>query len=238
MKNRNCMAILAAAFVIPFNTVQADELTMLTDFGLPKSSSPSQFLDVNGTLFFVAGVDRYGPLRGGELWRSDGTTAGTFRIKNGRPWYLINVNGTLFFVIDDEMHGDELWKSDGTEAGTVLVKDINPGPRGSEPSNLVDVNGTLFFTTDSTGGLWKSDGTDTGTVPVNKGASAYELVNVNGTLFFFSDGAQGPELWKSDGTEAGTVLVSSVPSAPGGLVNVSGTLCFAAADRVNGREPW
>src|SRR5437667_6171378 len=131
MKNRNCMAILAAAFVIPFNTVQADQLTMLTDFGLPKSSSPSQFLDVNGTLFFVADVDRYGPLPGGELWRSDGTTAGTFRIKNGQSWYLINVNGTLFFVMDDETHGDELWKSDGTEPGTVLVNDLNPGPRGS-----------------------------------------------------------------------------------------------------------
>ena len=61
MENRNCMAILAAAFVIPFNTVQADQLTMLTDFGLPKSSSPSQFIDVNGTLFFVADVE-YGPL--------------------------------------------------------------------------------------------------------------------------------------------------------------------------------
>src|SRR5207249_10641696 len=124
-------------------------------------------------------------------------------------------------------HGDELWKSDGTEAGTVLVKDINPGPRGSEPSNLVDVNGTLFFTTDSTGGLWKSDGTDTGTVPVNKGASAYELVNVNGTLFFFSDGAQGPELWKSDGTEAGTVLVKAVTRASGGSVNLTRTRTLA-----------
>ena len=55
------MAILAAAFVIPFNTVQADQLTMLTDFELPKSSSPSQFLDLKGTLFFVADVE-YGPL--------------------------------------------------------------------------------------------------------------------------------------------------------------------------------
>ena len=63
MKNRNCMAIMAAAFVIRFNTVQADPLTMLTDFGLPKSASPSQFVDVNGTLFFVAGVE-YGSLLG------------------------------------------------------------------------------------------------------------------------------------------------------------------------------
>src|SRR5205085_1099363 len=111
-------------------------------------------------------------------------------------------------------------------------KDINPGPRGSEPSNLVDVNGTLFFATGWPGGLWKSDGTDAGTVPVNKGASAYELVNVNRTLFFFSDGAQGPELWKSDGTTAGTVLVGGVVFPWSDAyntprpVNLNGTLYF------------
>src|SRR5437016_4557014 len=226
---------LTVAFLLSIQAAQSDELTMLTDFGLPKSSSPSQFVDVNGTLFFVAGVDRYGPVRGGELWRSDGTTAGTFRIKNGRSWYLINVNGALFFVMDDETHGDELWKSDGTEPGTVLVKDINPGPRGSEPSSLVDVNGTLFFTTGWPGGLWKSDGTDAGTVPVNKGASAYELVNVNGTLYFFSDGAQGRTLWKSDGTTAGTVLVGGVvfpwsdTDNPPRPVNLNGTLYFGGS---------
>jgi len=86
-------------------------------------------VDVGGILYFAANDGSHGS----ELWRSDGTAAGTYivkDIKNGSagssPAYLTNVNGMLFFVADDGIHDAELWKSDGTEAGTVLVKDINP----------------------------------------------------------------------------------------------------------------
>jgi ELWxxDGT repeat protein len=120
---------------------------------VPKSASPLQFVNVNGMLFFVAGVE-WSPLRGGELWRSDGTTAGTFRVRKGLPSNLVNVNGTLLFTSYDEAQGDELWRSDGTEVGTVLVKRHQSRPKGR-----VDVNGTLFFAIDGgAGGLWKSDG--------------------------------------------------------------------------------
>ena len=90
--------------------------------------------NVNGTLFFTAddGVN------GCELWKSDGTAAGTVLVKDIRPGScsscprnLTNVNGTLFFAADDGSDGRELWKSDGTAAGTVLVKDICPGSGGS-----------------------------------------------------------------------------------------------------------
>ena len=79
---------------------------------------------------------------GHELWKSDGTAAGTVTGQGHLPGLLralrrssqqfdpsdlTNVNGTLFFTANDGTHGDELWKSDGTAAGTVLVKDINPG---------------------------------------------------------------------------------------------------------------
>ncbi len=136
-------------------------------------SQPAYLTDVGGTLFFTAndGTNGY------ELWKSDGTQAGTVLVKDiwpgslpSSPWSsrsdLTNVNGTLFFVAADGVHGSELWKSDGTEAGTVLVKDIWPGSDPSScysgPSSLTNVNGTLFFiANDGTHGyeLWKSDGT-------------------------------------------------------------------------------
>src|SRR5436309_2586933 len=99
--------------------------------------------EVNGILFFAA----FRPDTGWELWKSDGTDAGTVLVKDivpgagyslfGTSW--LSVNGTLFFSACHPDTGCELWKSDGTEQGTVLVKDINPGPAGAFVSNLTNV---------------------------------------------------------------------------------------------------
>src|SRR5262245_5797505 len=64
-----------------------------------------------------------------ELWKTDGTAAGTVLVKdilpgpgNSYPRFLSNVNGTLYFLADDGVSGRELWRSDGTAAGTNVVK--------------------------------------------------------------------------------------------------------------------
>ena len=64
---------------------------------------PRQLTNVNGTLFFTANVGA----SGSELWRSDGTEAGTVLVKDiypgsasSSPYQLTNVNGTLFFTAD------------------------------------------------------------------------------------------------------------------------------------------
>jgi ELWxxDGT repeat protein len=115
------------------------------------SSNPSSLTNVNGALFFTADDGTHGQ----ELWKSDGTAAGTVRVKDIRPGSngsypnaLMNVNGTLLFSADDGTHGIELWKSDGTAASTVLVGDIQPGNASSSPTSLINVIGTLFFTAD------------------------------------------------------------------------------------------
>jgi ELWxxDGT repeat protein len=235
--------------------------------GQLRNGLPQFLTDLNGTLVFGADDG----INGRELWKSDGTAAGTVLVKDINPGAgsavpfetspfecgpttcLNNVNGTLFFGANDGTNGIELWKSDGTAAGTVLVKDINPGTPGSSPQFLTNVNGTLFFRADDgTNGieLWKSDGTAAGTVlvedinPGTPGSSPQFLTNVNGTLFFgANDGTNGIELWKSDGTAAGTVLVKDInPGTPGSglrfLTNVNGTLFFRADDGSHGRELW
>src|SRR5689334_21019365 len=66
-------------------------------------SGPGAFAAIAGTLFFVADDGTHGF----ELWRSDGTTAGTAMVKDinpggdSTPSELVNVNGTLFFRADD-----------------------------------------------------------------------------------------------------------------------------------------
>src|SRR4051812_30337093 len=64
-------------------------------------------VEVAGSIVELQGVAYFPGIEGTtgtELWRSDGTKAGTFLVKDIRPGvdgssplYLINVNGTLFF---------------------------------------------------------------------------------------------------------------------------------------------
>ena len=129
-------------------------------------------LPAGSTIFFTANDGTSGV----ELWKTDGTNAGTVRVKDinpgaasSTPNQLMDFNGTLFFVAEDAAGGVELWKSDGSDAGTVRVRDIYPGTLPSNPTQFVVFNSLLFFAaTDAATGteLWKSDGTTAGTVQV------------------------------------------------------------------------
>jgi ELWxxDGT repeat protein len=180
--------------------------------------------NIAGTLFFVANDGS----NGYELWKSDGTSAGTLLVRDIRPGgfssgprWLTNVSGTLFFAANDGS-GHELWKSDGTSAGTRLVRDINPGTGPSNPSHLANVNGILFFqATDGIYGveLWRSDGTSNGTAMVQNirlaggDSSPKYLTNVGGRLFFqANDGTHGAELWIH---REGAGIIQVTPPSPG-----------------------
>ena len=124
----------------------------------------------NVNLYLVINNGKHGL----ELWKSDGTAAGTVLVKDIMPGaeapyhelHMTNVDGTLFFTAFDAAHGVELWKSDGTAAGTMIVRDINPGTDSSNPYGLTSAGGWLFFGAyDPAHGveLWKSDGTTAGT---------------------------------------------------------------------------
>ena len=135
-------------------------------------SSPSDLIDVNGTLFFRADDGVNGGRVVEERWHGGRHRAGQgypSRQSVARPPGPDDVNGTLFFAANDGVNGPELWKSDGTAAGTVLVKDIFPGG-GSARTSMTSPRQrhAVLSADDGVNGLelWKSDGTAAGTVLV------------------------------------------------------------------------
>jgi ELWxxDGT repeat protein len=204
----------------------------------PASSDPQDLTAMNGELFFSA----WSPGHGRQLWKSNGTAAGTRMLTDvsgpagADPLGLAAADGELFFSARDPRHGRELWKSNGTKAGTVMVRDLVPGPAGSDPEDITYAIGQqdptpadqvlVYFSAWTAGHgrqLWKSDGTAKGTVmlsnvnPRRGGLVPEDITPLDDTLAMFSgdDPAHGREPWVTDGTRAGTTLYEDLNPGPG-----------------------
>lgn len=224
-------------------------------------SNPSCLMDVNGTVYFSAADSVRYPKKnvsGGwptptnfELWKSDGTSAGTVLVKdiargssNSNPEGLINFNGTLYFRASDGRTGAELWKSNGTSSDTVIVKDIQPGPDTSWPDSLTQIGNRLVFTTqassDMHGELWSTDGTDSGTVMLRSyppASGPKDLTRMNGRVYFVGPASDGAALSVSDGSAAGTFIVRTFAQAS--IIGATSNLVFLSADAsATGKELW
>ena len=220
----------------------------VNQFGVPYSIN-GKIVPVGKLVYFSLGG------AGADLWRSDGTEGGTFKIKDlNSISHLTNVNGKLFFTAAESFKGEaELWQSDGTETGTAMVKNIVEGS-SSSPQNLINYNGQLVFsafTAEHGTELWISDGTSEGTRlirDINPGAASSVVTTdyaVLDNILYFSanDGVHGQELWKTNGTAEGTVLVKdinqgSVGSFPQHLFSNGTQLFLSAYTAKNGFELW
>jgi ELWxxDGT repeat protein len=208
---------------------------------------------VNNIMYFSAAADLADPdYNGAELWRTDGTAAGTYLVKDiytgvssSNPSYLTEMSGTLYFSAASSA-GTELWKSDGTAGGTVMVRNF---ANHLNPKEITRVGSTLYFSgegfdTGTTKGveLWKSDGTSAGTVIVKDivsgtGSSTPTKLTALGATLVFSatESASGTELYQSSGASATTAIVQDInpgsgSSNPVDLTEISGTLFFSATN--------
>ena len=204
----------------------------------------NSIVDAGGTLFFSASDGR----NGHELWKSDGTEAGTVMVADIRPGpadsypaHMVAAGSGVYFFADNGVTGIELWHSDGTPQGTSLVKDVRPGAAGQVPRlGVAGPDGSFFFygsngAPNSTGsGVWHTDGTAAGTVLLRSGAEGLTTTATPmayaGGYTYVVDGIG--DLWRSDGTRAGTVKVEEDGSDAGfitEMLGVGGNLYYVRA---------
>ena len=200
--------------------------------GLP----PGAFAALGDSTYFI-GSDG---MSGFELWRSDGTTQGTARVKDICPGFcsafletvdfgearlLRAFNGRLYFFADDGIHGFMLWTSDGTEAGTRLAVNFPAyGP-------LFDVGAALFLLGHGSNSwsVWRTDGTEAGTLEVasGKGTIANWVTAVGDDVYFSADkGSEPRRLWRSSSAGAPARIVTDQIEDPIVPVSFRGSLYF------------
>ncbi len=155
-----------------------------------------------------------------ELWRSNGSPEGTYRVANihpeGSAWpgELTGVGDTLFFMAANQDAPEQLYKTDGTEEGTQWVFDVDPDQL-EQYHMLTSAGGLLYFRTTRPvifTELWVSDGSTENTHMVadiceNEISYPHELTEFNGSLVFIAEDCQGGggTLYRTEGLH-GSVL--------------------------------
>ncbi|RKG87253.1 hypothetical protein D7W82_14205 [Corallococcus sp. CA049B] len=146
--------------------------------------------ELNGRLVFFRWVPVPGDGARPELWRSDGTAAGTLRVKDfggltNLGYYTLKAGNALLFIFSEDT-GTTLWRTDGTHAGTTSVKRLDAGN-----AYLSGVSSPgeppLFILEDGPNSeVWKTNGTAAGTVRLEAFGRRVHLLGTLGAYVYLT----------------------------------------------------
>ena len=193
---------------------------------------PSYVINVNSELYFTANDGAHGY----ELWKSDGTAAGTVMVKDidagagsSTPFDFAAINGGVeFYAFDGANYG--LFRSDGTAAGTIeLASNVQTStPIGATSAPVPsDFNGDalsdiLWQNTSGQAAIWGVNGINAisgGSVSPNPGPSWTEIgsgdFNGDGhSDILFQNTSGQASIWEMNGTQLiGGGAVSADPGS-------------------------
>jgi ELWxxDGT repeat protein len=204
------------------------------------SSIPNAIITAGNLTYMI--IDRqiepgYPDQDDNDLYRTDGTTAGTYFIMDDVP-DMVKV-GTRIFFMRATSNGFDLWQTEGTAETTRVVKAGFAG-RAFE---LTDVNGILYFGLNDHE-LWRSDGTAAGTIMIADIPSGISRISSSaGRAFILSDGISLSQLWLAN--ETGVTLVKTIRDGGGYFdphkkpeATIGNVFYFVASDGVHGNEIW
>lgn len=178
------------------------------------SSSPSNFVEISGTVYFtVTHTDGY------RLWKTDGTEVGTLKVSEQNinipsPEYaaLFLFNDYLYYYVSDSTEGIQLWKTDGVSQLFVM---------NTYPRNFFSYQNELYYLDTSSRQLKKlvNDSSVTvKTIPASLEFVGQDPIVLNHQILFYTQN-KNPinslfqfQLWKTDGTESGTSIFKQMDS--------------------------
>jgi len=205
--------------------VTEPELLSIRNDSISSDSSPNLFTQLNeNTVVFSSFTEN----EGNELWRSDGTSEGTYLVKDiypGRvssnPVNLVNLGDFVYFLAGSDLNRILMFKTDGTPEGTEPVKDELGNPVDTDIiEDLIDPPSFSYTATDSKIFFIRknSDGTKSLMMTDNNSDYAEDLGSFpdisylvgavsNKVLFWAKDASGTWKLWKNPGKKDGSTLV-------------------------------
>lgn len=195
---------------------------------IPPSGNPTGFCAVPGFAAFRGTTADSGT----EPWVTDGTAAGTFRLRDlvpgsgsSNPTMLGDFHGQVLFSAVLPGSGYGLFLTDGTTAGTHAIADLGIGGTASSLVSLANGNVLLV----ASNGVYETDLTPAGTHVIPGMQQFVPGIVLNGQTLGTCQGTGSTfDLWSTDGTVAGSRLVQAAVSTlrPTSYVLRNGRVCF------------